>query len=151
MVADEDLAPCREPRTVSEVRWTVLAWMVVGCSSGAKRGTEPTGGSGGGPMSMVTSAVVVAACPDSAKIDTKLASREIEELVSPCAKVPGGTAHFSATLVPGGRVELGSPAGDPTEGVVPTCLVQNQAQLKHRIRLRSPCRFDVKLEERHGP
>ena len=92
--------------------------------------------------------VIVEACPDSRKLDTKLANREIDELVGPCKKVPGGNAHFSATLLPGGRVELASPSGDPTEGVVPTCLVQNATQLKHNLRLLKACKFDVKLEQR---
>ena len=50
---------------------------------------------------MVTSMVIVDACPDSKKLDSKLATREIDELVGPCKKVPGGAAHFSATLQPG--------------------------------------------------
>lgn len=92
--------------------------------------------------------VIVEACPDSPRLDTKLANREIDELVGPCKKVPGGNAHFSATLLPGGRVELASPSGDPTEGVVPTCIVQNAAQLRHKLRLIRACKFDVKLEQR---
>jgi hypothetical protein len=102
------------------------------------------------PISLVTSMVIVEACPDSRQLDTKLANREIDELVGPCKKVPGGRAHFSATLLPGGRVELASPSGDPSEGVVPTCLVQNAGQLKHKLKLTRPCKFDVKLEERTG-
>lgn len=100
------------------------------------------------PISLVTSMVVVEACPDSKNLDAKLANREIDELVGPCKKVPGGSAHFSATLLPGGRVELASPSGDPTEGVVPTCLVQQLAQLKHKLKLTKACKFDVKLEQR---
>jgi hypothetical protein len=78
------------------------------------------------------------------------AGKEIEELVGPCIRVPGGAAHFAATLMPGGRVELASPTGDPGGGMVPTCAVQTARQLKHRIKLSAPCKFDVKLEERHG-
>lgn len=100
------------------------------------------------PISLVTSMVIVEACPDSHKLDTKLANREIDELVGPCKKVPGGAAHFSATLLPGGRVELASPSGDPSEGVVPTCLVQSTGQLKHKLKLTKACKFDVKLEQR---
>ena len=92
--------------------------------------------------------VIVEACPDSKRLDTKLANREIDELVGPCKKVPGGAAHFSATLLPGGRVELASPSGDPAAGVVPTCVLQNATQLKHKLRLARACKFDVKLEER---
>jgi len=92
--------------------------------------------------------VIVEACPDSHKLDTKLANREIDELVGPCKKVPGGNAHFSATLLPGGRVELASPSGDTSEGIVPTCLVQNATQLKHKLKLAKACKFDVRLEQR---
>ena len=96
---------------------------------------------------MVTSSVIMDACPEAAKLNTKQASKEIAELVSPCTKIPGGAAHFSATLLPGGRVELGSPSGNSAEGVVPTCVLQSQSQLKHRLKLKAACRFDVKLEE----
>lgn len=122
----------------------VLA-LILGC--GSPRPVPLTAPDTAAPVSMVTSAVMMDACPEAAKLNTKQASKEIEELVSPCTKVPGGAAHFSATLLPGGRVELGSPSGDPTDGVVPTCLVQSQGQLKHRVKLRHACRFDVKLEE----
>ena len=99
------------------------------------------------PVSMVTSSVVMDACPDAAKINTKQAGKEIEELLGPCTKVPGGSARFSATLKPDGRVALGSPSGDAADGVVPTCLLKSQSQLKHKLKIRSACRFDVQLEE----
>jgi hypothetical protein len=95
--------------------------------------------------------VVVEGCPDSKRLDTRLATREIEELVGPCKKVPGGVAHFAATLLPDGTIELASPTGDPTEGIVPTCVVQNAAQIRHRLKLSFACKFDVKLEQRVGP
>ena len=101
------------------------------------------------PLSLVTSFVVLEECPNAKTLDTKRAQKEIEELVGPCTKVPGGVAHFSATLLPDGRVELASPAGDPEMGVVPTCLVQTQAQLRHKLRLTKPCKFDVRLEQQH--
>ena len=100
------------------------------------------------PISLLTSFVVVEACPDAKKLDSKLATREIDELVGPCKSIPGGAAHFSATLLPGGRVELASPSGDPAEGIIPTCLVQKAGQLRHKIRLTQSCKFDVKLEQR---
>lgn len=99
-------------------------------------------------QSILTSLVVVEECPESRKIDSKLANREIQELVGPCTKIPGGMAHFTATLQPGGRVEISSPTGDPGDGMVPMCLLQKEKQLKHRLRLRSSCKFDVKLEQR---
>lgn len=121
---------------------------VVEKASDASGATPASLDAGAPPISLVTSFVVVEQCPDSKKLDPKLANREIDELVGPCKKVPGGAAHFSATLIPGGRVELASPSGDPAGGVVPTCLLQNQGQLKHKLRLVQRCKFDVKLEER---
>ena len=100
------------------------------------------------PVSMVTSMVIIEACPNSKQLDSRRTTLEIQELVGPCTKVPGGAAHFSATLLPDGRVELASPSGDPNEGIIPTCLVQTQAQLRHKLRLTKPCKFDVKLEQR---
>ncbi len=100
-------------------------------------------------ISLVTSVVVVDACPAYKKLDSKSATREIDELVGPCKKVPGGAAHFSATLLPGGRVELAAATGDdPSQAVVPTCLLQHGNQLKHKLRLDTACKFDVKLEQR---
>jgi hypothetical protein len=99
-------------------------------------------------VSIVTSMVIVEACPYSKKIDKKAATKEIEALVGPCRKVPGGAAHFSATLLPDGRVELASPTGDPDMGVVPTCVLETKAAFRHKLRLPTPCRFDVKLEQR---
>ena len=100
------------------------------------------------PVELVTSFVIIDACPDSHRFDSKQANREIDELVGPCKKVPGGAAHFSATLQPNGSVELASPEGDPDEGIVPTCVLQQQKQLRHRLRLTKACKFDVKLEQR---
>ena len=99
-------------------------------------------------MQLVTSFVVIDACPDSHRIDSKQATREIDELVGPCKRVPGGAAHFAATLLPNGAVELAAPDGNTEDGVVPTCVLQQQKQLHHKLRLTKPCKFDVKLEQR---
>lgn len=135
-------------RTILPVRWNALGALalMVGCGGSPKPSpvdTPPTEY----PVSMVTSSVVMDACPDAAKINTKQAGKEIEELLGPCTKVPGGSARFSATLSPDGRVKLGSPSGDAADGVVPTCLLESQGQLKHKVKLRAACRFDVQLEE----
>ena len=123
-------------------------------ASASATGAAPVPGSGSATapssevQSLDTSSVTLDACPDSKQMSSKLASREVEELVGPCTSIPGGAAHFSATLLPNGRVELASPSGDRNLGVVPTCLVQSQNQLKHKLRLAHPCRVDVRLEER---
>jgi hypothetical protein len=131
---------------------------LVACWHGAAP-SEPSSVSSGGAtaqppppppptVSMVTSMVIIEACPDSKHFSAVRARQEIEELVGPCTKVPGGGAHFAATLRPDGSVELTSPSGDPKTGIVPTCLLQTRAQLRHKLRLTKPCMFDVKLEER---
>jgi hypothetical protein len=100
-----------------------------------------------GPVaSGVNATVIVSKCPDAAHVNVKAAQDAIQRLVGPCASVPGGRAHFSATLQPGGNIVLASPEGDPAEGVVPTCVLKNK--LSHRIPLRSPCALDVQLDER---
>lgn len=96
---------------------------------------------------LVTSSIVFGECPGAEQLDPKRASKEIEVMVAECRSVPGGKAHFSATLLPGGKVQLGSPSGDPRAGVIPTCLLQAKAPLSHRIRLSKPCKLDVQLEE----
>ncbi len=96
--------------------------------------------------SMVNATSIVSACPDAAKMNARAAQEAIRKLVGPCAKVPGGKAAFSATLVPGGRIELASPSGDAAEGVVPTCVLKNR--LVHNVLLKQPCTFRVELEER---
>ncbi|APR83840.1 Hypothetical protein A7982_09189 [Minicystis rosea] len=100
--------------------------------------------------SMINASAVISACPDGRKMNAKAAIDAINKLVEPCAQVPGGKAHFAATLLPGGKIELGSPEGKAAEGVVPTCVLRHG--LSHRVLLNKPCTFDVKLEERKlGP
>lgn len=101
------------------------------------------------PIGLMNASVVLGTCPDGPRMDSRSANVAIQKLVEPCSKVPGGAAHFSATLLPGGRIELASPSGDTAEGMVPTCVLQNQ--LRHRVLLRKPCEFDVTLEERAMP
>ena len=96
--------------------------------------------------SMVNASAVISACPDAAKMHAKTAADALNKLVEPCATVPGGKAHFSATLEPGGKISLASPEGSVAEGVVPTCVLTKG--LLHKVFLTKPCRFDVNLEER---
>lgn len=148
---------------MTKVRGAANIWVLVaatGCWSTSSdpapaRPVEPTpapvdAGPAEPNISLVTSMVMVEACPDAKTLNTKLATKEIEELVGPCKKVPGGAAHFAATLLPDGRVELAAPSGDVAEGIVPTCLLQKQSQLKHKLHVKTACKFDVRLEQR-GP
>jgi hypothetical protein len=133
--------------------WVVCA--LLGCGSDAPAPKQPASPPEPAPaeaesplQQLVTSFVIIDACPDSHRINSKQANKEIDELVGPCKKVPGGAAHFSATLQPNGSVELASPEGNPDDGVVPTCVLQQQKQLRHKLRLTKACKFDVKLEQR---
>jgi len=137
--------------------WAARVWLVcvaVGCGGKTASSQEqvtpppPPDAAVEPPMQLVTSFVVIDACPDSHRINSKQANREIDAPAGPCKKVPGGAAPFSAPLQPSGSVELASPAGDPADGVVPTCVIQQQKQIRHRLRLTQPCKFDVKLEQR---
>lgn len=117
--------------------------------SGAAAGspTSPNGEEPEPAVSIVDSSVVVSACTEAKTMNLRAARDAIRKLVDPCAAVPGGKAHFQATLLPDGRVQLAGPSGDP--GVVPTCVLQNK--LTHRVALRQPCQFDVQLVERPAP
>jgi hypothetical protein len=98
------------------------------------------------PIALMNATVVATSCPQVTKFNARMAENAIRKLIEPCTKIPGGAARFSATMLPGGRIQLGSPEGDPAEGVVPTCVVKNQ--LTHKVLLRKPCSFRVELEER---
>lgn len=111
--------------------------------------TSPAAEAPESDVSIVEAAVVVAECPDSKTMNARAAREAIRKLVDPCAAVPGGSAHFAATLMPDGRIALAAPSGDPAEGVVPTCVLQNK--LAHRVPLKQACKFDVQLVERPAP
>ncbi len=99
--------------------------------------------------SLVNASSVVSACPDNKRMNARAAANAIDHLIEPCASVPGGKAHFSATLLPGGKIKLAAPDGNPADGVVPTCVLGGG--LHHKVKLMSPCTFDVQLEERKVP
>jgi hypothetical protein len=140
--------------------WILSAWVgvslgAVACakkSSNAPEAPPATSASaeeppGPPPLSLVNASAVVSDCVDAKWMHTVAAHRSIQKIIDPCMSVPGGRAHFSATLLPGGRIELASPSGNPDEGVVPTCVLKNQT-LRHQVFLKNRCSFDVILEER---
>ncbi|MEZ4295550.1 MAG: hypothetical protein R3B70_11290 [Polyangiaceae bacterium] len=141
------------PRAAAAALASLLAAVLAAaCSSAPPPEVEAADSAGDSPQAVATgvnATVIVAKCPDARRIKVRTAQATIQKLVDPCAKVPGGRAHFSATLLPGGRIELASPEGDPSEGVVPTCVLTNR--LTHRVLLRSACTLDVQLDERTLP
>jgi hypothetical protein len=108
--------------------------------------TDPGGDVPRTVTSMINAAAIIGACPDARKMNAKAAVDAINQLVEPCAQVPGGKAHFAALLLPGGKIELAAPDGNVTEGVVPTCVLSHG--LTHKVTLHKPCTFDIQLEER---
>ena len=96
------------------------------------------------PVSQVITSFVVQKCPDAPKMNSRKAETALRQMLSPCDKVPGGSVHFKATLMPGGRIELASPSGEPDDGVVPICALKHT--LTHPVFLERPCTFDVRLE-----
>jgi hypothetical protein len=119
---------------------------VAACSSSKPAAETPPAEDAPAPLALMNVSVVATTCPQVTKHNARMAENAIRKLVEPCDKVPGGGARFTATMLPGGRIELGSAEGDPTEGTVPTCVVKNQ--LTHKIQLRKECVFRVELEER---
>jgi hypothetical protein len=126
-----------------------LGGLLLGACAGKPAEVAPGDAAGDFPRtttSLLNAQAVVEACPDGRRMSAKAAADAINKLVEPCAQVPGGKAHFAATLLPGGRIELASPEGKVAEGVVPTCVLSHG--LTHKVVLSKPCTFDVQLEER---
>jgi hypothetical protein len=69
------------------------------------------------------------------------------QLVEGCSSVPGGSAQFAATLLPGGRIEIAAAPGQPD--VVPICILKHS--LLHGVPLAKPCRLDVKIQQTSIP
>ena len=95
-------------------------------------------------MASGSTSFVVDDCPDAKKMDAKAAEAAMRKLTEPCHDVNAPAAEFLATLVPGGRIEIGSRGKDSAEGVVPICVVKNR--LSHSVALKQRCTFVIKLE-----
>lgn len=132
-----------------------LAVIASGCRSKGTAAPAPadptsaTSATTGVEIAMVDATVVVKDCPDSAKLDPGAVAKTLRKLVDGCTGVPGGAAHFSATLLPSGRIELAAPDGNVAAGVVPTCVLKNP--LVHKLPLKSACHTDVAVEEKNVP
>lgn len=96
------------------------------------------------PQARAVSAIVLMnRCADLGAGNAKLAEGAMYQLVEGCTSIAGGTAHFAATLHPGGRIELAPVAGQPE--TIPICVLKHA--LTHKVALQKPCTLDVKLEE----
>jgi hypothetical protein len=100
---------------------------------------EPAGRS----AQLVSATIVANDCGRVAKGNAKLAEDAMNKLVEGCTSVPGGSAQFSATLEPGGRIEIDQKDG--AADVVPICVLKHE--LRHKVPLTHACRLDVRLDE----
>ena len=113
----------------------LLAWLV-SCGPKEPPATGPS-------AQMVTATVLANSCQALGSKSATLAEAAMAQLVEGCSSVPGGGAQFSATLQPGGLVQITAAPGQPD--VVPICILKHA--LVHKVPLTKPCRLDVKLEE----
>jgi hypothetical protein len=96
------------------------------------------------PTARLVSATVVANdCGRVAKANAKLAEDAMSKLVEGCTSVPGGGARFTATLEPGGRIEIAQSSG--AADVVPICVLKHE--LRHKVALTHACTLEVRLDE----
>jgi len=120
----------------------VAAFLPLGCHSEPVRAPPPV--EPVGPSAKIVSATLVANdCDRVAKGNAKLAEDAMNKLVEGCTSVPGGRARFSATLEPGGRIEIAQTDGSPD--TVPICVLKHE--LRHKVPLTHECKLDVRLDE----
>jgi hypothetical protein len=96
---------------------------------------------------VVNATVLANGCQELGKANGRLAEKAMYELVEGCSTVPGGRSRFTATLLPGGRIEIQAGPGQPD--VVPICVLKHP--LVHQVPLAKPCRLDVKIEQTSLP
>ncbi|GMV18541.1 MAG: hypothetical protein HS104_41255 [Polyangiaceae bacterium] len=122
---------------------------LLACARGAepKPAAAPTASpapeAAGPKVAVVEGSVMLGECP--AKLERKKAEQTMNDLVSACDNVPGGTAKFQATLRPGGRIEISAPDGSD-QGTVPICVIKHK--LQHKLFLTKPCTLAVQIEEK---
>jgi hypothetical protein len=92
---------------------------------------------------MVSAIVLMNGCSHLGKSNAKLAETTIYGLIEACKAVPGGHIRLTATLRPGGTIDLTPAAGEPA--TVPVCMLRHS--LIHKLTLQKSCALDVKLEE----
>jgi hypothetical protein len=110
---------------------------IVGCASNPQ--SPPAR-----PAQIVNATILVNSCGELGKTSARLAESAMYQLVEGCTSVPGGSVQFSATLVPGGRVDIQA-ADAGASDVIPMCILKHP--LVHKVPLTKPCNLDVKIEQ----
>ncbi|HEY3816274.1 MAG TPA: hypothetical protein VGL81_03835 [Polyangiaceae bacterium] len=114
-----------------------------GCSASPPPPAAPSG-----PQAqLVTALVLTNGCQSMGHQSARLAESAMNALVEGCTSVPGGSMQFHATLLPGGRIEIGGAPGQAE--VVPICILKHA--LVHRVPLTKACPLDVKIEQTSVP
>ena len=95
-------------------------------------------------LGLVDATIMFTDCGVVSKTNAIHAQRTMRQLVEACNEVPGGTAQFTATLLPNGRIELAN--ADGGLGTVPICVLRHE--LTHKVVLKKPCTMQVQMSER---
>jgi hypothetical protein len=95
-------------------------------------------------IGLVDTTMMFTDCGVVSNMNAKHAQSTMRHLVEACNEVPGGTAQFTATLLPNGRIELASIDGGL--GTVPICVLHHE--LKHNVAVKKPCIMQVQMSER---
>ena len=141
-----DRSPSAARSPVGAFGLTSLAVMLAACASARPPGVEVAPA----PVraaQVVNATILTNGCEALGKPSAKLAERAMSELVEGCGEVPGGSARFGATLLPGGHIKIEGVAGQPD--VVPICILKHS--LVHRVPLERPCHLDVSIAQSTVP
>ena len=95
-------------------------------------------------VGFVDATIMFTNCGKVANMNARSAQRTMRKLGEACEEVPGGSAEFTATLSPDGRIELASPDGGI--GTVPMCVLRHE--LKHKVLVSKPCTMHVRMTEK---
>lgn len=98
-------------------------------------------------IASVDASVIFTDCPKAPIARSNDVQATLNNLVKDCDTVPAGQVRIVATLVPGGRIELSAPKGEP-EGVVPLCVLKHE--LRHRLLVVKRCHMEIQMSERKG-
>lgn len=94
-------------------------------------------------IGLVDATIMFTDCGVVSNMNAQRAQRTMRQLVEACNEVPGGTAQFTATLLPNGRIELAN--ADGGLGTVPICVLHHE--LKHKVVVKKPCIMQVQMSE----
>src|SRR5690349_20138602 len=62
------------------------------------------------PVTVIDAVVIVHDCAKLGSGNAKLAEKAMNQLVAGCSELPSASANFSATLLPGGQIQIAAPS-----------------------------------------